>query len=140
MATTDQRRKWREARRKYCERHPDQIKETRKTWADYNRQYSLKRRAKNKFEVLSHYSPNGVLRCSWDGCLIDDVDMLVLDHIDNNGEAEKRKLGGSNGRGHLFYQRLKSLRFPDGYQTLCCNHNHKKEILRIRRTEPITAR
>ena len=138
MSTEKQRAYWRAARQRWCERHPDQVKETRLAWTQYNRRYSIARRVKTKLDVLSHYGPNGILRCSWSGCVIDDVDMLVLDHVNDNGAEEKRKLGGSNGRGHVFYQRLKSLGFPDGYQTLCCNHNHKKEILRSRTTESIT--
>lgn len=117
-------------------KHPEQAEAIRKEHAEYNRQYSVRLRARNKIEVLTYYSPNQVLCCSADGCVVDDIDMLVLDHIYDNGAAEKRKLGGSNGRGHIFYAYLKSCNFPCGYQTLCCNHNHKKELVRNRAKNP----
>ncbi len=114
------------------ERNPEKVETIRKEWAEYMRQYGIDLRTRNKIAVLSHYGPNRVLQCSWDGCEISDIDMLVLDHIDDNGAEEKRKLGGSSGRGHIFYAYLKKKKFPEGYQTLCCNHNHKKELLRNR--------
>jgi len=94
--------------------------------------YTTKSRTRIKLAVLSHYSPNEVLGCSWAGCAVDDVDMLVLDHVNDNGAQEKR-LSPNTGRGHELYRRLKKEEYPVGYQTLCCNHNHKKELLRTRR-------
>jgi len=119
---------------KWRANNPDKVAGLRKEQAEYNRRYNITRRAKTKLEILTYYSPDQILRCSWPNCLISDIDMLVLDHINDNGAEEKRQLGGSNGRGHIFYQHLKSLRFPAGYQTLCCNHNHKKELLRNRQS------
>jgi hypothetical protein len=55
--------------------------------------------------------------------------MLVLDHEQDNG-AEERKAG--HGRGWSFYLFLKRNGYPSGYQTLCCNHNQKKEMVRAR--------
>lgn len=123
---------YRETRKRYKERDPER-------WKKYNREYGWSLRDALRVEVLTHYSPSEILGCSWDGCEIHDSDMLVLDHIDDTGAAERKKLGGSNGRGWNFYRRLKRLRFPTGYQTLCCNHNHKKEILRSRSFRLITA-
>jgi hypothetical protein len=127
---------WRIARQKYVDQYPDRILETRTAWAEYNRQYSINLRARNKIEVLTYYGPNQVLQCAWNECTVVDIDMLVLDHVKDNGAEEKRKLGGSSGRGHVFYQYLKAHGFPSGYQTLCCNHNHKKELVRNRAKEP----
>jgi len=94
-------------------------------------QYTAKSRTTIKTDVLSHYGPQEKLQCSWPGCEIDDIDMLVLDHIENNGAQERRKaLNGD--KGHELYRRLRNENYPPGYQTLCCNHNHKKEILRVR--------
>lgn len=132
-----QQEKQRIASAKWRANNPEKVERIRKENAEYNRQYGIEHRAKNKLLVLTHYGPNQILRCSWSDCLISDIDMLVLDHIDNDGAEEKRKLGGSNGRGHVFYQHLKSLGLPAGYQTLCCNHNHKKELVRNRAQIPI---
>ena len=87
---------------------------------------------RRKLEVLSHYGKDGKLLCAWEGgCDVVDVDMLELDHVNNDGAEDRRK----NGKGtQRFYARLRKNGFPEGYQTLCCNHNRKKEIL-LRRAE-----
>ena len=84
---------------------------------------------RRKIEVLSHYGKGGLLQCSWEGCFVTDVDMLELDHVNNDGAEERRKTGKGTQR---FYARLRKNGFPEGYPTLCCNHNRKKEILRRR--------
>jgi hypothetical protein len=56
--------------------------------------------------------------------------MLSIDHAENNG-AEERRNNKSNA-GITFYAKLKSLGFPVGYQTLCHNHQWKKELMRRR--------
>jgi|GEM_PF-3497826 len=127
-----------EARKRYADRHPEKIRERRKAGAAKLKDYCKRRRDALRIEVLTHYSPNGVLCCSWEGCLVSDIDMLVLDHRDNDGAKERQALGGSNARGWNFYGYLKQLGFPERYQTLCCNHNHKKELLRSRTNESIT--
>lgn len=83
-----------------------------------------------KAEVLGHYGPGGRAECSWKGCTVDDIDMLSLDHVDNDG-AKDRKLRGSGGI--RIYLRVKREGYPGGYQTLCHNHQWKKEILRRRK-------
>ena len=77
-----------------------------------------------KNECLSHYGPNGELRCSWAGCLVNDVDMLTLDHINNNGAEERRNIRV----GWSIYLYLRRKEYPAGYQTLCWNHQWKKEL------------
>jgi len=85
------------------------------------------RNAKNKAEVLSHYGPGGKLQCSWDKCKVVDPDMLSLDHIKNDG-AESRRSGESvNAYGYV-----RKHNYPSGYQTLCHNHQWKKELIRRR--------
>jgi len=85
---------------------------------------SRKAKIELKFQVLSHYSPNKKLRCSWRNCKISDIDMLSLDHIKNDGAKDRT--------GIALYRSLRKENFPSGYQTLCANHNQKKEILRVR--------
>lgn len=84
-----------------------------------------------RIDVLTQYSPNKKLGCSWDRCEVVDSDMLVLDHIKDDGGKQRKQLGFG---GWAFYSWLKLRQYPEGYQTLCCNHNHKKEMIRKRST------
>lgn len=93
------------------------------------RAYDLKKqkqyRAEMKLKVLSHYGPNHGLRCNWPDCDVIDIDMLTLDHVNNDG-AEHRKTS------HNLYREVIQRGFPEGFQTLCWNHQWKKQILRTR--------
>jgi len=90
--------------------------------------YGQERGAKLKFEALKHYSQNGKPQCVF--CGKDDIDVLGLDHINNNGKEEIGKYG-LYGRTKLYFL-LKRDNYPEGYQTLCMNCNWKKEIMRRR--------
>jgi hypothetical protein len=82
-----------------------------------------------KREVLCAYSSN-VPKCCWKDCHISDLDLLVLDHIANNGNKERKRL---DLRGSVaFYLHLKRHNYPKGYQVLCHNHNYLKELNRRR--------
>jgi len=86
-------------------------------------------RARLKIQVMSHYNSQGKLQCSWPGCEVSDVDVLTIDHVANDG-AIKRHQGEK--MGDPLYRKLKQKGFPPGYQTLCCNHQWKKELMRRR--------
>jgi hypothetical protein len=58
---------------------------------------------------------------------VSDIDMLSLDHIKDDGAADRAI---NDRRSLTLYRWLEKNSFPDGYQTLCCNHQWKKEILR----------
>jgi hypothetical protein len=90
------------------------------------------RRERLKTEVMTHYG-NGEARCVL--CEVNNIDALCLDHLDNNGSADRFKNMGKNlgGSGSRFYGYLKKNNFPPGYQTLCANHNLIKEIERKRK-------
>jgi hypothetical protein len=83
-----------------------------------------------KQEVLAHYGPNGVLCCCWEGCTVVDPDMLSIDHVNNGGNIERRTTSYSGGMS--YYAKLKRDGYPQGFQTLCHNHQWKKEILKRR--------
>jgi hypothetical protein len=83
-----------------------------------------------KIDVLAHYGKAGRPACRWRGCPIDDLDMLSIDHIENDGAEHRRRETGS---GIRIYFHLRSRGYPKGYQTLCHNHQWKKEILRRER-------
>jgi hypothetical protein len=109
--------------RKYAKTHPD--------WAAHHGRSAGNYRAQVKIEVLAHYGPDGKLQCAWPECSVTDVDMLSLDHVNNDGAAE-RKNGSRGGGGSVTYQRVRKAGFPVGYQTLCHNHQWKKELMRRR--------
>lgn len=95
-----------------------------------NRSLEIISRQKTKAEVLSRYGPEERLQCCWEGCTETDVDVLSIDHIDNTGHQhrkDKPKLSGTQ-----MYYWLKRNEYPEGFQTLCMNHQLKKEILRKR--------
>lgn len=104
---------------------------------EYEKGQAIVRKRSNlklKIDVLTHYGKSGRLLCQWPGCRVRDVDCLSLDHIANDGAAHKKRLskskGYKTGTGHSLYRLAKKLKFPKGFQTLCCNHQMKKEILR----------
>ena len=54
---------------------------------------------------------------------------LTLDHIDNNGAAQRKSIFGKKVRGgYNFYLWLKRNNFPTGLQTLCFNCNQGRYI------------
>ena len=85
-----------------------------------------KRRA-SKLEALTHYGKGGKLLCSGYGCRVHDLDLLTLDHVNDDG-AKKRRQEES-----CHYSRLKNEGWPPGFQTLCWNHQWKKEMNRRRK-------
>ena len=94
--------------------------------ADYARQS----RMSLKLDVLAHYGRSGFPCCQWMNCHEDDIDVLTIDHTENDG-AERRRTGEKTG--HNFYRWLKAQKYPEGFQTLCANHQMKKEMLRRRK-------
>ena len=91
-------------------------------------QQCMARDAEIKLDVLSHYGKDGQLKCCWSGCEVDDPDMLSLDHLNNDGAKDRAQ--GKAGIKH--YRMLKKENYPDGFQTLCHNHQWKKELMRRR--------
>ena len=107
---------------KWREEKPDQAKVAlRRTRINSN--------ARLKKETLSHYGKDGKAVCCWPKCRVTDLDMLSIDHIADNGKTHRAN-GATSGIG--FYGYLRSHDWPEGYQTLCANHQIKKEILRRR--------
>jgi hypothetical protein len=110
-----------------------------------------------KWRVLKHYGPNGEMRCTGiperSECREADIDILTLDHINDNGAEERARIAAgktnniskgtantflvnnsdSSGRGCSLYRKLEQSGFPEGYQVLCMNCQTKKELLRRRR-------
>jgi hypothetical protein len=127
----DRRRQARNAWTRYRRKHRTQLlahwKESRVSG------YSAKFRAmklERKKRVLSHYGPAGILQCCSHGCEIRDIDMLTLDHIKNDGAEWRRTMGVRTGDG--LYNYLERNNYPDGFQTMCANHQLKKQLLAVR--------
>lgn len=83
-----------------------------------------------KVEILTHYG-RGKLRCVTKGCAVTDIDMLTLDHIEDNGAEHRRTLGNKS----RVYRSLKQQNYPEGFQTLCANHQLKKRDSASRATK-----
>jgi hypothetical protein len=110
-------------------RRPENKRRNQATYRARNReklrQDALRRRKLLKEQALDRYG-RACAECGFDNPLA-----LVIDHINNNGAEERRRYGGSQQfSGWRFYEHLKKLRWPDGYQTLCANCNLIKEQLR----------
>lgn len=61
-------------------------------------------------------------------CGEEKLDVLTIDHIENNGAEHRRQLGKSGGPS--FYRWLRKQGYPkDGYQILCMNCNSSKSSL-----------
>lgn len=104
-----------EARKQAQARYRAKNREARK-------EYDKKRRRQLKSDALSQYGTS----CSV--CGFDDIRALQIDHIADNGNVERMSLGGQNFSGWRFYEYLKKMDWPEGYQTLCANHNMIKHL------------
>jgi hypothetical protein len=103
-----------------------------------NRERIRKQTREHRFELrlklLTHYGKDGKLQCCWPDCGVVDPDILTLDHINNDGAKERRETGKTGGLGRYYH--LVKDNFPGGYQTLCWNHQWKKEMARRRLSIP----
>lgn len=122
--------------KRYYEKHKDRLNADKlvyhkKRYAENSLAIKIKTAARRdaiKQEVLSHYGREGRAECVL--CGYSDIRALCLDHVMNNGGDDRRKSMGKNlgGSGSRFYCHLRKQGLPDGYQTLCANHNLIKEI------------
>ena len=93
---------------------------------DKNAKCNRVTRRKQKLAALTHYGKGGQLHCCWNKCRVTDIDMLTIDHINDDGAQDRR-----NNSVHI-YSRLIKLEFPEGFQTLCFNHQWKKRLNGLR--------
>jgi hypothetical protein len=134
---------------RWYEENKESVKEKSGLWYAQNRErklatsrlnYAANRAAKCiktrelnerlKADCFKHYS-SGLPSCRI--CGEYDIDMLVLDHVNDNGAEERKLLSGSGkGLGSGLYRYLNKLGYPDGYQVLCSNHNLKKQIRKVK--------
>lgn len=129
-ANENRQRKRAYDRKRYIENHEEALVRSRKYHSEHRKEAQVRaigRRDKVKREVLTKYSPKGMLGCSWIPCSITDIDMLTLDHIANNGHSH-RDDKGRRITGTYLYGWVQKREYPEGYQTLCMNHQLKKAI------------
>lgn len=114
-------------------RYKEQNRQHSRAWRKAHPSYESDYAVQLKIEVLSHYGPQGRLQCNWPECEVTDVDMLSLDHVQNDGAQDRRSVNrGRHDGGTHIYHRVRKADFPDGFQTLCHNHQWKKELMRRR--------
>lgn len=105
------------------------VKQSKRKWKKINSctiEYKLKRRFSDtlhKMNCFFIYS-DGNMKCN--KCGFDDVDALTIDHINNNGNDERKNIYKCSGTG--FFRWLTRNNYPDGYQVLCRNCNWIKHI------------
>lgn len=121
---------YREYKKSYLKRwqveHPNYQKEWRKTHKGKCKEYAQNSNFREKMKVLGYYSKSIPPSC--EHCKIDNPDVLCIDHINNIGIQKRKEVG----LGNTFYQWLITHNFPEGYQVLCWNCNHLKELERLR--------
>ena len=100
------------------------LKQARK-YRKLNRNVIRERGQRLKLEVMTVYA-NGKLKCR--NCNVTDLDVLVLDHINNDGYKHVTA-GGFRMGGARLYGFLKKSGYPKCVQVLCANCNLKKEVL-----------
>lgn len=83
----------------------------------------INRRKKLKERVFKEYG-GAICRC----CGEDNLYFLTIDHINNDGAEERKKLFGKSTTGLNFYEWLTKNNFPtpEKYQVLCMNCNFGK--------------
>lgn len=82
---------------------------------------------RRKVEAFEHY---GGIKCK--RCGIKDIDVLTLDHINEDGAQHRKTFGRSR-----LYTLLKQKGYPKGYQVLCSNCNIKKYRVYMRRSRAL---
>lgn len=121
-----------EYHRQYRDDNREKRRKWNRDWIQNNKErYNASKylyRDRLKFEVLSYYSIEEYPICAI--CGFDDIDCLVIDHIDNDGAEHRKKIRISSRTtsGTSTYAALRREKFPDGLQVLCANCNTKKQI------------
>ena len=145
-AATKQREQNREAAARYRERNREKINQRMRDWREANREKAREHAREWRNRKLANASPEeeAAIRASESAKTKRNQDrrrdevfaayggykcvccgeaermFLSIDHIDNNGNVE-RKSGAYRSSGTAFYLWLCKNKFPSGYQVLCMN-------------------
>lgn len=96
-----------------------------------------------RLRAISESNKNAVVNVLTDGegtcrwCGQGDIDVLVIDHIEDDGAQHRRENGGKCFSGERFYRWIIKNDYPPGFQVLCANCNLKKEVIRRRNTREL---
>lgn len=87
---------------------------------------NMKRHQKDLKKTI--FEAYGGIRCV--KCGRADLDALTLDHIENNGKEDRKKIFGGDGKyqSTSMYRYLRNNGFPPGFQVLCSGCNLAKHI------------
>ena len=112
-------------KQKYRE-NPEKFRQAKRNWKKENplRQKGIDKRSrvKLKTDALNAYS-SGTLKCVCCGEM--EIEFLCLDHIDNDGNSDRRL----TGRGNTFYFWLRKNKYPKlNIQVMCFNCNNSKKL------------
>lgn len=98
------------------------IYKTKKWYSQSDHRLNRIKRDRLIRRIVIHYY-GGKCKC----CGESEKTFLALDHIDGNGNAHRRKIKKSSGRG--FNDWIIQQNFPKGFQVLCYNCNMSKYLL-----------
>lgn len=85
------------------------------------------RAAKKHSRKLKIETMNAYGGCFCNICNENDLNVLTIDHVNNDGWYERRLiLKGANRAGNTAYAYLRKMGYPAGYQVLCFNCNMAK--------------
>jgi hypothetical protein len=120
--TKEYEKEW---QKQYRSTHKEKIKAYNKKWLlenpQRNKELNKIERDRLKNSVIEYYS-NGSMCC--DECGFTDIRALQIDHINNNGAEERKRLFGSRTcAGTTFYRWIRKNKYPEGYKVLCANCN-----------------
>jgi len=119
---------------RYREQNPDKVSKWKhlsymKKIGTYKERSKINQkniRKLNKLKVLTFYS-KAKFYC--DCCKESNLKFLTIDHINGNGNKQRKELFGADGvAGSRFYSWLIKNNYPDGFQVLCMNCNFAKGI------------
>lgn len=93
-------------------------------YREHDREYGKWKRDVIKNAVFEKY---GGFKCVC--CGETEKLFLTLDHINNDGAADRRKIAGrQTAAGYVTYRYLFRNNFPSGYQVMCANCQHGKRM------------
>lgn len=118
-----------ESRKLYCERHPDRVKEQAKEYSKRNYKKNKERLKKQSREYRIKYKKIAIHmyggKCAF--CGEDDFVVLSIDHKNDDGGEERRRLDKKNrNMGWDFYRYLIKHPKRDDLQVLCFNCQRRK--------------